>query len=311
MNFSEGVKAELIKIEYDSACCERAALSAFIRSAGTVSVRGGRVGFEVTTDGDYAEYFSAFLKKLYGAVPEIISGEDKPSKKNRVTLTVEDGGTEILCDLGITEVDDQGVALKLNLDPYIVENDCCKIAYIRGVFLGSGSATLPRTEGSSSTGYHIEFVFTNYQTATDFCELLSEVYFLPRLAERKGSYIVYLKSMDEISDLLALMGANKSVLTLSELSVEKDMNNRENRRLNCEMSNMTKQIDASVKQIRAAQKIDEVIGLASLPEPLRLVAEKRREFKGMTLAELAAELKITKSCLNHRLRKIVEISENL
>ena len=117
--------------------------------------------------------------------------------------------------------------------------------------------------------------------------------------------------MDEISDLLALIGANKAVLKLSALSVERDMNNMENRRLNCEMSNMTKQIDASVKQIRAVSKIDASIGLSSLPESLRSVAEARTKYKSDTLKELADKLKITKSCLNHRLRKLVEIANEL
>ena len=133
--------------------------------------------------------------------------------------------------------------------------------------LGGGSVTVPKKVANSSTGYHIEFVFTNYQAATDFCEILSEVYFLPKLTERKETYIVYIKNRDEIADLLATMGATKAVLDLSELAVEKDMNNTENRRLNCEMSNMTKQIDASVRQIRAATRIEEIDKDVEAPFP--------------------------------------------
>ena len=107
------------------------------------------------------------------------------------------------------------------------------------------------------------------------------------------------------------MGASKAVLKLAEITVEKDMNNNYNRQLNCEMSNMSKQIDASVKQIRAIEKIDDAIGRESLPNPLKTVADARINNRGLTLSELAEKLGISKSCLNHRLRKIVELADNL
>ena len=109
----------------------------------------------------------------------------------------------------------------------------------------------------------------------------------------------------------AIMGAAKAVLDLSEIAVEKDMNNDMNRKINCEMSNMVKQMDASVKQIRAINRISETKGLNSLPLPLKQVAEARLKNNKSTLSELAEILGISKSCLNHRLRKIVEISEEL
>ncbi len=310
MNFSTQVKGEIIekRIKHDEE--KRALLSAFIRTAGVIYSKSGKVGFEITTDHkDLAEFFKNIVADLYGLTP--VEKEDKPQKNGRTAVVFLDGSTLfVLEDLGIVKIDEGGVAVNLNVDWSSVEGDDCRTAYIKGAFLGSGSVTLPSGSGSS-TGYHLEFVFTNYQTATDFCEILSEAYFLPKLIERKGDYVVYLKTMDEISDLLALIGANKAVLKLSALSVERDMNNLENRRLNCEMSNMTKQIDASVKQIRAVNKIDEAIGLSSLPESLRSVAEARTKYKNDTLKELADKLNLTKSCLNHRLRKLVEIAGEL
>ncbi|MBO4262474.1 MAG: DNA-binding protein WhiA [Clostridia bacterium] len=312
-NFSSEVKAELVGKEYDSSCCKHAELSAFLRTAGAIGVKGGKVGFEAATDNPVsAKRFVGMIRELYGIEADVSGGADRLNKKSRVIFShYGDDCLGMLCDLGIVSVDDEGVAIKLGIDGYTVENDCCKAAYISGAFLGGGSVTLPDGDKATSTGYHIEFSFTNYQTATDFCEIMSEMYFLPKLAERKGNYIVYLKTRDEISDLLALMGATRSMLILSELTVEKDMNNMENRRLNCEMSNMTKQIDASVRQIRAVGKIDEIIGLSSLPDGLREVAEIRLANKGMTLSELSAKTGLTKSCINHRLRKIIEIADNL
>ena len=209
------------------------------------------------------------------------------------------------------EVDAEGVKLRFGVKWDLVGTDAEKAAFLRGAFSGGGSATLPKSDGSSSTGYHLEFVFGDYVFATDVCEILSELYFLPKLIQRKDAFIVYLKTRDEISDFLALMGASKAVLKLAEITVEKDMNNNYNRQLNCEMSNMSKQIDASVKQIRAIEKIDDAIGRESLPNPLKTVADARINNRGLTLSELAEKLGISKSCLNHRLRKIVELADNL
>ena len=123
--------------------------------------------------------------------------------------------------------------------------------------------------------------------------------------------MVYLKSSDEISDLLATMGASNAVLKLAEITVEKEVSNNENRRLNCEVSNLNKQTVAAVKQIVAARKIEEILGLDNIDLKLKETAKARIENKGMTMSELAAHLGVTKSCLNHRLRKIVEIADNL
>ena len=311
MNFSKEVKKELIGEKFESSCCKRSALSAYIRSYGFIESRGGKVGFGFLSDGgNVAEYFLEIIEQEYGAFPETVSSDKHSNNQKTVYKFLNDNSLGILVDLGLAEVDEQGVKLNLNIDAYSVENDCCKRAYIKGVFLGSGSITLPTSSGKA-TGYHLEFVFTNYLTATDFCEILSELYFLPKLVERKGSYIVYMKNRDEITEFLGVIGAQKAVLKLSMLTVEKDFNNTENRRLNCEMSNMTKQIDASVKQICAVRKIDETVGIETLPVKLKEVAEARLKSKDKTLNELSEILGITKSCLNHRLRKIIEISENL
>ena len=134
---------------------------------------------------------------------------------------------------------------------------------------------------------------------------------MPKLIERKETFIVYLKTIDEITELLAIMGAEKAVEKITALAIEKEEKNNYNRKLNCEISNMSKQMGASAKQIKAVMKIDQVMGISELPDNLRVVAEARVKNKNLTLSELAEKLGLTKSCLNHRLRKIVEISENL
>lgn len=310
MNYSEEVKKEILCGKENTDGEKKAFASAFLRSAGTLSVNGGKIGFEISTDNSFgANAFVKYFADVYSLPLEI--SEEKSKRGKRIKIRYAEDATEILEDLGIIEVDGEGVKLKFGVKWSLIESDEEKTAYLRGAFSGGGSATLPKSDGSSSTGYHLEFVFGDYVSATDVCEILSELYFLPKLIQRKEAFIVYLKTRDEISDFLALLGARKAVLKLAELTVEKDMNNNYNRQLNCEMSNMSKQIDASVKQIRAIEKINEAIGLSSLPLPLKTVAEARIKHKGSTLVELAEILGISKSCLNHRLRKIVDLAENL
>ena len=310
-NFSERVKSELLNVKFQGLNERRACLSAFVRSCGTICSEKGLVGFEIPLSNDNEKQFvTILLRDLYKIDPEIISSV----KRGKSTLRlVSEKSADVLCDLKIIEKDESGVAVKLGIDESLTQ-DKTRAAYVRGLFLGSGSVTVPKVgadEEKNTTGYHLEFVFANYQTATDLCEVLSEAYLMPRLTDRKETYIVYFKTIDEVSDVLALMGASKAVMELSEIAVEKDMNNDMNRKINCEMSNMVKQMDASVKQIRAINRIAETKGLNSLPLPLKQVAEARLSHNKSTLAELADILKISKSCLNHRLRKIIEIADEL
>lgn len=313
MNFSEEVKSEILKIEHSSLCCKKALLAAFLRTAGSIDLMGGNIGVEMATDiEEVSREISKVIFDLYGLSPKIEKSADKLRKKKRTVFScIEKNSIYLLIDLGIIEVDEDGANIKLNINWETVEDDCCKASYVRGAFLGSGSVTLPKEDGSTATGYHLEFVFTNYQTATDFCELLSELYLMPKLIERKETFIVYLKTIDEIAEILAIMGANAAVEKIMGLATLKEEKNNYNRKLNCEISNMSKQMGASAKQINAVNKIDSVMGLNELPPALQEVAEARLKNKNLTLSELADKLGLTKSCLNHRLRKIVEISENL
>lgn len=313
MNFSEEVKSQILGVKHQPMCCKKALLASFLRTAGSIGIKGGNIGVEMATDiREVADSIAKIITELYGLNP-VFTQADKSSKKKKRTIfsCIDDNSIHLLIDLGIIEVDQDGANIKLNINWEIVEDDCCKASYIRGAFLGSGSVTIPKSDGSSSTGYHLEFVFTNYQTATDFCELLSEVYLMPKLIERKETYIVYLKTIDEICELLSIMGANKAVEKIANLATLKEEKNYYNRKLNCEISNMSKQMGASAKQINAVLKIEQVMGLKELPENLKTVAEARVKFKHLSLSDLAEKLKLTKSCLNHRLRKIVEIAENL
>lgn len=304
MNFTAKIKRELLLNGFDSACCKQAAISAFIRSTGTVGMSDSKTYFECTSESLPAlEYFSNLILAQYGAKGVLI-------QKNRdvwVCRIQGDKVKHILFELGIIESKSSNFVFKLGIDKYLIEERCCGKSYIIGVFLGSGSCQIP-TAGSKSKGYHLEFVLTNNIVAKDFTNLLERYGIKAKVATRKDVYIVYLKSGEVISDFLALVNATVSVLQLTEIIVRKTRTNDINRAVNCQTGNLTKQFDASIRQIKAIKVLEADGRLRKLPSKLYQTALARLNGGKMSLSELADSLNITKSCLNHRLRKIVEIS---
>lgn len=309
MTFSEMTKNEILTKKDKQPCCLVASLSAFIRSAGSLSVHGGMVGFEVVTENEEAiKYYANIIENIYGETP-IVEISSK-HKKHKLSL-VSNKSTEMLIDLDILSAEKNGIIVNFNVNKYLIENECCKKAYVSGAFIGNGSVTVPKDEKNSSTNYHLEFVFSKYQTALDFSNLLSQMGFLPKYIERKDSCVVYFKNGDEISELLFFMGATKACFELKDIVIKKDIRNETNRRINCEMANIDKQVIAGENQVRSINVIIETIGLDKLPLNLKETALLRLENPGSSLEELSKMSGLTKSCLNHRLRKLTEIANNL
>ena len=317
MNFSTTIKNEILSATPDGVCCRLAFLSAFVRTSGSLKMKGRKIGFEVTTElPAAADYAMRFVKKTFGVDAKVLEqSEDKLNHRSKTVFEcVNDKTTDILSELGIVDKGESGLELVRGISPYLVENDCCRRAYVAGAFLGGGSCTLPllKAEGARiGTGYHLEFTFGVYDAASDFAELLSLYDIFPKLIVRKDSYVVYLKSNESIGDALALMGANQAALTLADLVVHKDVSNNLNRKVNCEMGNLSKQIDASVRQTEAIGLIRDLVGLETLPEELEALARERLLSPNLTLSGLAEKLGESKSCINHRMRKLMEIASNL
>ncbi len=311
MTFTERVKEEILTKKINQPCCQVAALSAFIRGAGTLLISSGQMGFEIITENKKAnDYFSSVLSSLYGADLILSEFKDKFTGKPKYKMKlVTEKSTAILYELGIISEGVERAGINLSIDRYLIENECCKKSYIIGAFQGSGSVTIPSE--TSSTSYHLEFVFSNYETASCVRDLLAEVGFMPKLTERKENFIVYFKNGDEISELLYFMGAKKCGFELQEIIVKKVMNNDTNRKRNCDMGNISKQIEASIKQVQDINIIENTIGLDGLSAQLKEACLLRLENKDSSLEEMSRISGLSKSCLNHRFRKISEIAKNL
>ena len=188
-----------------------------------------------------------------------------------------------------------------------MENDIEDRAFVRGCFLGSGSINNPENK------YHMEIIFKYQEDATFVLKILEKYNIYFKLLEKKTSYSIYSKDGEEISKFLAFIGANSAVLKFEDIRVYRDMRNNVNRLVNCETANLTKTVGAAVKQIEAIKLIKEKGKFESLTESLKEMAELRLKYPESSLAELGkmADPPIGKSGVNHRLKAIVEIAEEL
>ncbi len=311
-NFTWEVKRDLIASPPENACCKVAALSAFLRTSGAVTAGREGVGFEIVSENDrVAEYFVSLLESVYGVRMELREAVVDP-KRSRDKLTFSCRGEQaarILAETGILRREAGSFSLSLGISPYLTENDCCALAYVKGAFLGGGSCTLP--QGGSKTGYHLEFVFSHMQAAEEFCLLLERFELLAKCIVRGESVVVYMKSRDALSDFFSLVGAKGALKKLNAVSASRDEANYENRANNCLTGNIDRTARASANQALAIGVIQKKIGLSSLDPALAELAALRLSFPMESLSELAARLRLSKSCVNHRMRRLMEIYNGL
>lgn len=312
--FTEEIKNEIIRTPIADEDGRIAFLSAFIRTSGSIFSSGGRYGFEIVTENERsAEFITDLAESVFHSSMNVSDAKlDKMNGKDKLTLHfLDDASCSMLKRLGILYDDGHGLSLYFGISEELVSTEESKLAYVKGAFLGGGSCTLPEEQTYSRTGYHFEVVFSNRITAGDYCELLCDFEVLAKLVARKDSAVVYVKSKEVISDLLSAMQTDKCLDKLNKVVEFKDKSNNQNRVSNCSVSNIDKAVTASVAQIKAIEIISQTIGLQSLNKNLFEVAEARLADRNASMQELADRLGITKSCINHRMRKITEISQLL
>ncbi|MEB3751108.1 MULTISPECIES: DNA-binding protein WhiA [Geobacillus] len=308
MSFASETKKELTHLELKP-CCLRAELSALLRMNGSLSFSGGRMTVDVQTENAaIARRIYTLLKKGYEAAVELLVRKKMRLKKNNVYIVrITDGAASLLRELHII---DSGFSLIRDISPELVKKKCCKRSYLRGAFLAGGSVNNPET-----SSYHLE-IFSLYEEHNhSLCELMNRYFFLnAKTLERKKGFITYLKEAEKIAEFLNIIGAHQALLRFEDIRIVRDMRNSVNRLVNCETANLNKTIGAALRQVENIRYIDETIGLDSLPEKLREIAKLRIEHQDVTLKELGEMVtggKISKSGINHRLRKIDEIAERL
>lgn len=311
-NFTTYIKRDLLSLKtYNkNRACGVASLSAFMRSSGCISFTEEGLGFVLSTAVErVAERYLSLIDKLFSVTCSLNAAEDKMSGKERLTLSYNgEAAYDILIELGIFERNGEGsYELYYGIPERIIPDEESKLAYIRGAFLGCGSCTLPR--GGKKTGYHLEFVFSREETAADFVALLDEYQLVAKVVPRKESYVVYITSLGAISDFLSIVGAAGALARLTAAAEEREESNHGNRVNNCFVGNMDRTATAAANQCLAIGRLREEGILAVLDEGTRQVAAARFENPELSLKELAEKLRLTKSCVSHRMRKILAVYE--
>ena len=198
---------------------------------------------------------------------------------------------------------ENNLALHINLG--VLEEECDRISFLRGAFLAGGSVTDPEKR------YHLELTTGHLKVSNEAYSLLLEQSFQPKDTMRNGSSVLYFKQSDAIEDFLTLIGAPVCAMRIMEAKVEKDLRNDVNRRVNCETANLGKAVDAAQEQLAAIRRLEANGTYGDLPDKLRKTAELRKANPEATLLELAQmqDPPLTKSAINHRMRKILELSK--
>lgn len=305
MNFTADVKKEIVA----RGVAERvSALSAVMRTSATLGMQEGKPTFFLVSETEtVAEFFTTAFFELFGAELSVAHAEQERlrGRDKLVFVCPSEKSSEVLQGLRLLK---KTGGIREGIAPFLLSTEEKKIAYIQGAFLGGGSCLLPSDSGKS--GYHLEIVFDERGTALDFCSLLAEFEIIARLVERKSTFVVYVKSKEQISDFLATVGATNALRKLSAVIEKRDKANNDNRAQNCSSGNADKAAIAAVKQVQAIQKLEARGALEGLPPELVRLAKERLARPTASLQELADELGVSKSCLNHRMRRLTELSKD-
>ena len=274
MSFSSDVKEELTRQHSKSRHCQVAELAAMIMQGGHISMTPLELSFE-TENPLLQEKYELLLKRAFDIADA-------------------------------NQIDEASCKKVMNaIQELYLEKTCCKRAFIRGAFMASGSMSDP------NKAYHFEIVCRTLAQASRLQELMSEFETEPKIVERKGHYVVYLKEGSQIVDMLNVMEAYVSLMNLENVRILKEMRNAVNRKVNCETANISKTVNAAVKQISDIELIRDTEGLDSLPLPLREMAQVRLEHPDTPLKDLGKYMDppVGKSGINHRLRKLASVAD--
>ena len=291
MSFSLDIKTEMFKIELDEICCARAELAGLLCFGTSIGPDGIKLRSE---HGIVAQRFYLLLKHIYNLSPEVVLSDNGFFS---VSIT-GDNALKILRDTRLATV-------PIRIDREIVRRDCCKMSFVRGAFFGGGSISNPQK------GYHAEFNTNRYSLCNDFEEILNYYEIYPKRINRNGNNVFYLKESEQIEQLLGVLGAHNRMMDFMNVRIEKEIHNRDNRRGNCEAANVDRVYTTAVTQILAIEKIKAKMGLECLSPELIETAKIRVANPQASLSELAKLMGVSKSGINHRMRKLMELSKDL
>ena len=299
-SFSYKAKAELCRAAVQRLCCARAECYGVLLYCNTFTMQEVRI---ITENPEFAARLPRLFHRAFGVKFDRQPADEAPGSKLIFQITDPDKLRRVVDTLGY----DPRQSLVLHVNFALLEDDCCRTAFLRGAFLAGGSVTDPEKR------YHLELSTSHIQASREVSALLQEMGFLPRSVMRGGSAVIYFKQSEHIEDLLTTLGAPVAATEIMTAKVDKEIRNGANRAMNCDMANVNKTLDAVAAQQEAIEKLEKSGQMEKLPEKIQETARLRMQNPELPLAQLAAlfDPPISKSCLNHRIRKIMEEARKL
>ena len=299
-SFAYKVKSELCRPHVQRSCCARAEAYGVLLYCNTFNTQEIRI---ITENPDFAARLPRLFKRAFDLrfdrAPEESGSHGKLvfqiSDPEKLDLIVNQLGYDLR----------QNLVLHVNFG--ILEDDCCRTAFLRGAFLAGGSVTDPEKR------YHLELTTSHAQASREMSALLVEMGFAPRNVMRGGNSVTYFKQCEHIEDLLTTIGAPAAAVEMMTTKLEKELVNNANRAMNCDMANVNKTLDAAMEQCEAIEILQDAGRLEFLPKQIKETALLRLQHPELSLAQLAerCDPPVTKSCINHRMRKLMEIARDL
>ena len=312
MSFSSNVKDELSRQMPGARHCQIAETAAILSLCGRVKISASdHFWIEIHTENvAVARKYFTLLKKTFNIRTDVsIRSGVNPGRSRTYIVAVREHEEALRVLQAVKPINSQGeIGENLSLIRNVVlQNACCRRAFIRGAFLAAGSISAPERF------YHFEIVCPTEPKAEQLKNIIATFDIEAKIVPRKKYYVVYIKEGSQIVDILNVMEAPVSLMELENIRIVKEMRGSVNRQVNCETANINKTVSAAVKQIEDIRFIQSVAGLSGLPESLQEMARIRLERPDATLKELGEALEPTvgKSGVNHRLRKLSLVAEEL
>jgi len=298
LSFSAAAKTEVCRIVPGKHCCALAECFGILLFCNSFAADSIKI---ITESRDFAYILPKLFKKAFDVTFDSYPSLAAPGKLV-FQIWDQEKTAAIMDAFGFSPED----TLALHVNYPIVEEDCCKASFLRGAFLAGGSVTDP------IKGYHMELSTTHQSVARETEALMREVMaFPPKTAKRGGGQVLYVKQSEQISDLLTYLNAPVAAMSIMETRLEKELNNKVNRRCNCDDANTSKVVEAAQEQLAAIRTLKETGLLEKLPEKMKQAAIARENNPSASLSELAAMMEppITKPAMNNRMKKLVQLAK--
>ena len=289
----------MCRVQLSRQCCARAEAYGVLLYCNTFTPSEVRI---ITENPEFAARLPKLFHKAFS-----LRFDQTPEGDGRGKLIFRITDREKLARVINTLGYDPQQIMALHVNFGLLEEDCCRTAFLRGAFLAGGSVTDPEKR------YHMELATSHQQASREVSTLLEEMGFLPRSVQRGADALIYFKQSEHIEDLLTKIGAPAAAMDIMTAKVDKEIRNGANRAMNCDMANVNKTLDAAQEQTAAIAKLRDSARWERLPEKLQQTAQLRLDYPEDSLAQLAerCEPPVTKSCINHRLRKLMEEADEV